>query len=479
MIIKRKTPILIAASSLFITAWCATNAVGGITVTSIPLADGNTRNEARVIAPDGKWVAGFMGSGAMTYSSGVSAGFLYDVVTNTVYCPIIDSTPSSYAGTITGIGYRTESGHTEVLTSAGSSGLAQWYMTPDGGATWGSKFRDSTGATGKKPSVPAANGLAGSGSDIFYTTWTDQDPSGYQLRIGQHWGPWATLTTNWINKGIPNGQQANLNGVSGSGRGVGHRYLTGKLYKNNYVLDYNVPNGSGAGFNPLGLAGTTEGEIFCVSDNGNIIFGRSPIVTLGANLYGYKATFTGTKGTNDSTLASLTAMPNFADVPTNAAGLATPYGCTLDARYVAGMNYRGVEKAAIWDTGNANTNLWTISDLTDLALANGGADIFTRLSRAFSVGTNGAGDLVIAGAGTDGSVTRAFVMTLPKWVAAIQFPINQTVNYGANVTFSLKTNGTDSLSYQWYKDGSALSGATSTSLSYNNVTCAGGQAGTY
>ena len=67
---------------------------------------------------------------------------------------------------------------------------------------------------------------------------------------------------------------------------------------------------------------------------------------------------------------------------------------------------------------------------------------------------------MIAGAGTDGIVTHAYVMTLPKWVAAIQLPISQSVNYGSNATLSLKTKGHGFLSFPWYKNGSALSGAT-------------------
>jgi hypothetical protein len=269
-----------------------------------------------------------------------------------------------------------------------------------------------------------------------------------------------------------------MNGVSSSGRAVGQRQLTGKLYKNNYALTWN--GGSGAGINYNGLAGTTEGEAFCASANGNTIFGRSPIVPLATNLYGYKATFTGPNGSNDTTLASITQLPNLADVPTNSASLVFPYGCTADGRYVSGMNYRGQEKAALWDTGNADTNLWTVNDLSDLAMANTAGDIFVRLTRAFSVGTNGAGVLVIAGVGADNSlVKRAFVMTLPQWVAAIQFPISQTVNYGSNVTFSVRTNGADAMTFQWYKAGTPIGGATGTSLSFGSVSCAGGQGTNY
>jgi hypothetical protein len=56
-------------------------------------------------------------------------------------------------------------------------------------------------------------------------------------------------------------------------------------------------------------------------------------------------------------------------------------------------------------------------------------------------------------------------------------PASQTVDAGADVTFSVVATGTAPLSYQWSKDGTAISGATSASLTLNNV--AAGDAGSY
>jgi hypothetical protein len=145
------------------------------------------------------------------------------------------------------------------------------------------------------------------------------------------------------------------------------------------------------------------------------------------------------------------------------------------------MNYRGQERAVVWDTSNADTSKWTVLDLTDLARNNGFLGNFTlNLRRAYSAGTNGAGDIVVTGYGVDSSVlVRAYVMTVPKWIARIQFPGNQVVNYGSNVIFTVKNNGTDTLTYQWYKAGTELPGQTTTAISFANVSCAGEQAGTY
>jgi hypothetical protein len=56
-------------------------------------------------------------------------------------------------------------------------------------------------------------------------------------------------------------------------------------------------------------------------------------------------------------------------------------------------------------------------------------------------------------------------------------PSSQTVSAGANVTFTSVATGAPTPSYQWFKDGNAISGATSASLTLNNVQSS--SAGTY
>jgi hypothetical protein len=48
-------------------------------------------------------------------------------------------------------------------------------------------------------------------------------------------------------------------------------------------------------------------------------------------------------------------------------------------------------------------------------------------------------------------------------------PTSQTVSQGATVTFTVAASGSTPLSYQWRKNGTAISGATNTSLSLTNV----------
>jgi hypothetical protein len=56
-------------------------------------------------------------------------------------------------------------------------------------------------------------------------------------------------------------------------------------------------------------------------------------------------------------------------------------------------------------------------------------------------------------------------------------PKSDTVTTGQNVTFSVTATGTAPLSYQWYKNGTAISGATSSSYALSNVKAS--DAGTY
>lgn len=185
-----------------------------------------------------------------------------------------------------------------------------------------------------------------------------------------------------------------------------------------------------------------------------------------------------------NSLESIHPLPNFSDTA-GSTSLAVPYGCSADGRYAVGMNYRGQEAAALWDTSHPDPARWTVNDLYALAAANGLGDIFLGLSRAYSVGTNADGDPVITGIGTDGVVRRAFLMVVPRWIAAIGFPGHQSVGQGSNVTFRLITNGTDALSCQWYRngvplaDGGNVSGATSSSLTVTGVSNAAGDAGEY
>ncbi len=400
----------------------ATNTVGLVTLSTIPALPGDTANDARAITPDGRWVVGLSGS----------RGFLYAASTTNVFNAV--SSDGAQATLLSGVGYRTDSGQQQIVMSGLAGGLFTAWMTADGGATWGAKAQ---GGSGKNPTVPMANGLAGGGSDVFYSVWTDEgagDSDNWGLNVGRFSNSWPASVT-WGPKSVGKPDTTQMNGVSGDGRAVGWRRNGTTLVYANYVADwqgYATP----AIWNFNGLDGTTAGQAFSVSADGTIIFGISPkSVATGPTNYGYKAVFDATMP-GPATQMSVAQLPNFPDT-VGSTDLAVPYGCTPDGQYAVGMSFRGVERAVLWDTSDPNPAGWRVVDLTEVAVANGMLDGFARLSRAYSVGTDASGALVIAGAGSDTSTpanTRAFLMTVSPPIAPIAFPPIIT-------TFSLSPDG--------------------------------------
>ena len=66
---------------------------------------------------------------------------------------------------------------------------------------------------------------------------------------------------------------------------------------------------------------------------------------------------------------------------------------------------------------------------------------------------------------------------LPAYPTIVTPPADQSVNSGSSVSFSVVATGTPPVTYQWQKNGTSISGATSDTLSLANVTAA--DAGTY
>ncbi len=416
----------------------ATNALGSVTLTSIPTLSGDTNNEARGMTPDGRFVAGLSGTGK---------GFLYDSASNTVVRPI--SSDGTAAGILTGVAYRTDSNQVPPRKQLVVSGLAAnnnrftTWMTANGGLSWGNRVQYPGGP--KLPTVAVANSLAGTSSDVFYAVWTDEgtgDSDNWGLRVGRFSGPWPA-TPKWAQKDAAKPSTLQVNGVSSNGRGVGWRRdgTTGTYV--NYIADWIDATGPVL-WSSRGLDGTTAGQAYAVSADGTVVFGLSPPAVGGVtHNYGYKAVF-------DATMPGMAAqlstgqLPNFPDTggPTS---LAIPYGCTADGRYAVGANYRGgIEKAVLWDTSGSNPTNWTVTDLTEVVAASGSSGIFARLARAHSIGTSAAGGLVIGGVGLTTNTparTRAFLMTfVPPAAPVIPRPtVTISGSYTAGLTFSFPT----------------------------------------
>jgi hypothetical protein len=133
----------------------------------------------------------------------------------------------------------------------------------------------------------------------------------------------------------------------------------------------------------------------------------------------------------------------------------------------------------LWDTGNANPANWTVLDLTERAAAEGILGNFTVLYRAFSIGTNSAGNPVITGVGMydDGAglYNRAFVMVVgtprPRITSITGAGTSSViVNYAntiAGKTYYLQYN-TNLSTANWYTVGSGKPAAGSSDSQTEN-----------
>src|SRR5262249_50667207 len=153
-----------------------------------------------------------------------------------------------------------------------------------------------------------------------------------------------------------------VNGISSNGRAVGWRRNGTTLIYANYVADWQGA-ATPAVWNFNGLDGTTAGQALAVSADGTTIFGISPKIGTGATNSAFKARFSATSP-GAATQLSIAQLPNFPDTA-GSTNLAVPYGCTPDASYAVGMNYRGMEKAVLWETSDPNPARWSVVDLTE------------------------------------------------------------------------------------------------------------------
>jgi hypothetical protein len=87
-----------------------------------------------------------------------------------------------------------------------------------------------------------------------------------------------------------------------------------------------------------------------------------------------------------------------------------------------------------------------------------------------SVVATDAGSYTVVVSNSYGSVTSsAAVLTVASPITITSQPVSVGVNVGGSATFSVIATGTGTLTYQWYKDGEAILGATSSSYTVVNV----------
>ena len=93
----------------------------------------------------------------------------------------------------------------------------------------------------------------------------------------------------------------------------------------------------------------------------------------------------------------------------------------------------------------------------------GGATSASYTTPATTVSDNGASFMATVSNSAGSIITNTAILTVTVPPAITTQPASHAVNVGQTATFTVAATGTPTLSYQWLKNGAAISGATSTS----------------
>jgi hypothetical protein len=421
----------------------AANAFGGLSLTNIPTLGADVSNEGRCMTPDSKYIGGL---------SGTAAGFFYDVANNAVFQP---SSGSPAAKAVSGICYRLDTNQSpaqlQIILDTESAGWRAYFMTPDFGVTWRRQLLNpdpvnNVYAYSIYGGLPGQNSLAGTtAGDVFISTFRNSGRSAvYALYNSNLWDGATSPQYVGINKSVPSGATVDILGVAATGRIVGRRTDADTIMRNT-LWDWKPASSTQYQWN--GLDGTTYGQAWSVSQDGNVIFGWSHTLADAVNNYNYKTVLSGS-GTAATPPGSGITQVSVDPLPEHprTGGSTTrgvPFGCTADGKYAVGYMYTKITQAALWDTSDPSPANWKITDLNQLAAdyGLGVPNVFSCLERGYAVATNAAGDIVITGRGVEAGTGqyRAFIMTIPPSIAAAGYvspKLTMTGTYPGPLTFT-------------------------------------------
>ena len=149
-------------------------------------------------------------------------------------------------------------------------------------------------------------------------------------------------------------------------------------------------------------------------------------------------------------------------------------------QYPAGLTVTSAGNLYVADTDNNTIRqispaglVATIAGLAGFSGSTDGVGSAARLFYPDGVAVDGSGNVYVAD--TDNHTIReGQVVSAPQILTQ---PQSETVTVGTNVTFSVTATGVPAPTYQWNNSGAAISGATASTLTLNNVQT--GSAGTY
>ena len=214
--------------------------------------------------------------------------------------------------------------------------------------------------------------------------------------------------------------------------------------------------GSAARFNSLfGIAVDLAGNLYVGDFNNNAVRKITPT--------GVVTTLAGLAGTRNA---------GFRDGTGTTARFNGPGGLAVDSAgsvYVADSFNNAIRKitadGVVTTVAGSATVVENIDGPLDVARFNGPADV------AFDA----TGVLYVADAYN--CTIRRIVLSVPTAPVIASAPVSQTVGLGGSLTLSVTATGTGPFTYQWFKDGGAISGATNFTYSVGAATAAA--AGSY
>lgn len=350
---------------------------------------------------------------------------------------------------VTGIAYRMDTNQDppqlQIIVDTESAGWHAYYMTTNRGTNWlriliKTPYVSADYGYDAYP-PPVMNSLAGTpAGDVFYSTFRNSGKTVvYTVRNSNLWTEATSPYGTAVGKSVSSGNALDTLGVSALGRIVGRRVDSGDISRN--VLYDWVPK-SATQYQWTGLDGTTAGQAWSINEDGSVIFGWSPRTDDPVSNYAYKKVLSGSSPNADAPGSGITEVSVNALPESPRTGGSTtrtvPFGCTADGKYAVGYTYASANLATLWDTSDPDPANWKATDLTALAAAHGLGvpELFTSLARAYSVGTNDTGDLVITGYGAEAGTgyNRAFLMTVPKSIAAAGFTFRPRLTISGSTT---------------------------------------------
>lgn len=358
-------------------------ASGAMAVSLTPIAPigSDTSTVAKAVTPNG-----------IVVGKSTSTGFIWDATNGT---RAVLSSDNAQADDLFGAGYRTVNGSPQLVLFGMSAGPypTNWFSNDDG-MTWGPKVRD----TGKSAAYPASNGMAVTpGSDVFYNALRVGD---FTMYVAKGQGNPAAVTYDVKSTGS---YKSSIQGVSGTGVGVGRRKDGFGIYQNTTFTATGTGGATQAFFEGL-IPGSLYGEAWSISSDSSAIFGLSPVADGRPDNWPYKYTV----GVG---IAELPTLPGTEGSVTR--GL--PYGASQSGEWAVGMDYVGTERAALWHCPGSDPANWTVTDLTTYFADKGMLGNFSRLHRAFSVAEDGNGGIWVAGIGVwSDATTRGWVAYIPE-----------------------------------------------------------------